>query len=115
MLLYKGFNVSILVLVFVTRFSLGKQSSRKKNQLVLDRASQKEGQDEETKRTHHQPIHALIDTTAINSRASHDAPVAISQLPQAKRFGNLARTLGARLVLFIRKDEQRSVLELFLV
>lgn len=53
----------------------------------------------------HQPVHSLCYTTAINCRTSHDAPVAISQLTQSKSFRNLARTLGAGLILFVGKYE----------
>lgn len=55
--------------------------------------------------TYHQPVHSLCYTTAINCRTSHDAPVAISQLTQSKSFRNLARTLGAGLILFVGKYE----------
>lgn len=64
---------------------------------------------------YHQPVHALIHAATIHSRACHDAPVAIPQLTEPEGLGDLARALGARLVLLVGKDKECGVFELLLV
>ena len=63
----------------------------------------------------HQPIHALTYPLAIDRRTSHDTPVAIPQLGQLQRLGDLARPLRAGLILFVREDEQGRLAQLVLV
>lgn len=63
----------------------------------------------------HQPIHALRHAPPINRRASHDTPIAIPELAQPQRLGNIAGAPGAGLVLLIGEDQQGGVAELVFV
>lgn len=63
----------------------------------------------------HQPIHALIYTSSINRTTRHNTPIPILKLAQLQRLADLPRALCARLVLLVRKDQQRGVAQFFLV
>nr|POF04226.1 hypothetical protein CFP56_21981 [Quercus suber] len=65
--------------------------------------------------TYHQPIHAFVHSPAIDRAARHDAPIPVLQLAQLQCLADIPRALGAGLILFIRKDQQRSVAQLLLV
>ena len=65
--------------------------------------------------TYHQPVHALVDTLAINGRTSNDAPAPIPQVTELQSLGNIACALGARLVLLVGEDQQRGVSKFFLI
>jgi hypothetical protein len=62
-----------------------------------------------------QPVHALINTPSIHRTTRHNAPIPVFEVSEPQGLANLARALGARLILLVREDEQRGVAQFFLV
>jgi hypothetical protein len=62
-----------------------------------------------------QPIHTLLHTAPINRTTRNDTPIPIFELAQLERLANLTRALGPRLILLIRKHEERRVAQFLFV
>jgi hypothetical protein len=62
-----------------------------------------------------QPIHALIHTPSIHRTTRHNTPIPVLEVSEPQRLADLARALGARLVLLVGEDEQGGVAQFFFV